>query len=450
MPPASPAQSHTSSVGPQRKNSAASSPYLRSQGQNSWAPYTTRSPRRSGSYPPQQNSSRGGSVDFEEKDRERSRCPDCGKPFRDLKAHMLTHQTERPEKCPITSCEYHKKGFSRKYDKNRHTLTHYKGTMVCGFCPHSGSAAEKSFNRADVFKRHLMTVHGVEQNPPNSRKKPSTASRPGYGSDATGKCSICQSVFANAQDFYEHLEDCVLDVVQKVDPSEAINEAALTSVAGDEDVLQTLERSNLPTSLDAAGAMTYGSGDDDDDEEDDDAEDDQPTSSKDPRSGRGGIKSKKDDPSSQLTHPRGVGPHAGGGAVTKPSTGGASGGRSTRGAGVTFSKGGVALLKQSRKRRKNYPVSWGCGAERMKMKKRVMTCWDGQRRLVKDDMMLGNDFEVRMALPGAGEGAYVTDLDVQTLRRADAFYSATEEERGPWEQFLTNVPSNADNNLMAS
>lgn len=34
---------------------------------------------------------------------------------------MLTHQEERPEKCPIASCECHIKGFARKY-KNRHAL----------------------------------------------------------------------------------------------------------------------------------------------------------------------------------------------------------------------------------------------------------------------------------------------------------------------------------------
>jgi serine/threonine protein kinase len=65
--------------------------------------------------------------------------PECGKVFKDLKAHMLTHQMQRPEKCPIQTCDYHSKGFARKYDKNRHTLTHYKGVMVCGFCPGSGS-----------------------------------------------------------------------------------------------------------------------------------------------------------------------------------------------------------------------------------------------------------------------------------------------------------------------
>jgi hypothetical protein len=149
----------------------------------------------------------------------RNRCPhpDCGRNFKDLAAHMLTHQEERPEKCPIESCEYHVKGFARKYDKNRHALTHYKGTMVCPFCPSPGTAYEKAFNRADVFKRHLTSVHGVEQTPPNSRKPTITGFGPG-GSSATAdglgaRCSICHNRFSAAQEFYEHLDDCVLNVI---------------------------------------------------------------------------------------------------------------------------------------------------------------------------------------------------------------------------------------------
>src|SRR6266516_935480 len=105
------------------------------------------------------------SAEFDEDGYQKGRCPNpnCGKVFKDLKAHLLTHQPERPERCPILNCEYNQKGFARKYDKNRHTLAHYKGTMVCDFCPGSASVAEKSFNRADVFKRHLTSVHGVEQ-----------------------------------------------------------------------------------------------------------------------------------------------------------------------------------------------------------------------------------------------------------------------------------------------
>ncbi|KAL2062240.1 hypothetical protein VTL71DRAFT_6506 [Oculimacula yallundae] len=179
----------------------------------------------------------------------KGRCiyPECGKIFKDLKAHMLTHQNERPEKCPIQTCEYHIKGFARKYDKNRHTLTHYKGLMVCGLCPGSGTAAAKSFNRVDVFKRHLTSIHAVEQTPPNSRKKssttqPSSAEKKlsGYAPDATGKCSTCSASFYNAQDFYEHLDECVLRIVQQEEPSDAINSARLAEVANGDIVHEVL------------------------------------------------------------------------------------------------------------------------------------------------------------------------------------------------------------------
>ncbi|KAB5536578.1 hypothetical protein GE09DRAFT_1176484 [Coniochaeta sp. 2T2.1] len=159
----------------------------------------------------------------------RNRCPypDCGRVFKDLAAHMLTHMEERPEKCPIETCEYHTKGFARKYDKNRHALTHYKGTMVCPFCPGAGTAYEKAFNRADVFKRHLTAVHNVEQTPPNQRKTvvvtgpggTIAAKAGGTGADVApegkngARCSICHAQFATAQEFYEHLDDCVLSVV---------------------------------------------------------------------------------------------------------------------------------------------------------------------------------------------------------------------------------------------
>jgi hypothetical protein len=145
---------------------------------------------------------------------------------------MLTHQLERLEKCPISTCEYHIKGFARKYDKNRHTLTHYKGTMVCGFCPGSGSAAENSFNRADVFKRHLTSVHGVEQTPPNSRKKGArldsvTRATPRRNhvtgrESRDGKCSTCSLVFNDLQEFYDHLDGCVLRIVEHEDPASKI------------------------------------------------------------------------------------------------------------------------------------------------------------------------------------------------------------------------------------
>ncbi|KAK3370144.1 hypothetical protein B0H63DRAFT_308759 [Podospora didyma] len=348
--------------------------------------------------------------DGESKEKQRCPHPDCGKAFKDIKAHMLTHQTERPEKCPIATCEYHVKGFARKYDKNRHTLTHYKGTMVCGFCPGSGSAAEKSFNRADVFKRHLTAVHGVEQTPPNSRKKTAASvsvgggankKLTGYAPDATGKCSTCSQTFSNAQDFYEHLDDCVLRIVQQEDPAEAINAKRLAEVENDRDVHNTLEKNHLPTTT----TMTTNVDDEDDDMADDD---DDMMADEDTKLGRG-FK----------------------GSPTKRSKGNpVNGVQKSR--GLTHSRGGVPLpvKTRGRKNRRDYPSSWGFDKGQMTMKKRVMAVFDGQRRLAKDDMMLSTEHEVRVKLSDGK--SYVTDLDVQTLKRAQGFHDATNEEKGPW------------------
>lgn len=338
---------------------------------------------------------------------------------------MLTHQSERPEKCPIVNCEYHLKGFARKYDKNRHTLTHYKGTMVCGFCPGSGSAAEKSFNRADVFKRHLTSVHGVDQSAPNGRKRtpPTTATSKlsSYCQDATGKCSTCSSTFNSAQEFYEHLDDCVLRVVQQEEPSEAINLKRMTEVAQDEAVRDTMERHMLVDPLTTTNT-TQNDCDENDNNQNMDNNNNIDSSSTDPNntlnrsnSGKGSIKT---------------------GSLGKPipaGTGGINKGRHT--------------VSRRRNNRNNYPPSWGCPTNKMKMKRRLLCLYDGQRRLWKDEMMLDNEFEVRLKLPGGdgmGREAYVTDLDVETLKRTEGVHNATEEEKGPW------VPNSAPDGLLGT
>ena len=359
-----------------------------------------------------QQSPASSSVEIDEEGKEKGRCPhpDCGRVFKDLKAHMLTHQSERPEKCPILTCEYHIKGFARKYDKNRHTLTHYKGTMVCGFCPGSGSPAEKSFNRADVFKRHLTSVHGVEQTPPNCRKKsPSAANKKvaSYSPAATAKCSICPATFSSAQDLYEHIDDCVLRVVQQEEPSEAINQQRLAEVASDEEVKKTMEKhmiSDTPETVDRY--------DDNDDYDNDDSHE----FNSNRRSGKGSLKSTKGNPTSSR-------PILGNNAVTKPST--------------TTNNKMRPTTSRRRNNRDRYPQSWGCPSSSMKTKKRVVCMFDGPRRLWKDEMMLDNDYEVRLKLPGgAADGTnrepYITDLDIETFKRVEGVFSANEEERGPW------------------
>ncbi|KAI2608494.1 uncharacterized protein GGS25DRAFT_490530 [Hypoxylon fragiforme] len=400
--PNSPALSGAASPTPAMRN-GSQSPYMATY-QQPFSPFTAPPPppvRRQSLSSYQSHASHEFAYNSDESEK-KQKCQDCGKTFKDLRAHMLTHQTERPEKCPIANCDYHVKGFARKYDKNRHTLTHYKGTMVCGFCPGSGSAAEKSFNRADVFKRHLTAVHNVEQAPPNSRKRTSAPGNSGkkltgYAPDATGKCSTCSLTFSSAQEFYEHLDDCVLRIVQQEDPAEAINARRLAEVENDEDVHQTLEKNQLPLTTQAAS-----NSDEEDDEEmgdEDDAADEE-------------LKSKK------LTSP------------TKRKGNPPNGVQKSR--GMTHSRGGPPLTSKSksRKNRREYPNAWGFDKGQMTMKKRVMAVFDGPRRLAKDDMMLSTEHEVRLRLSDGK--SYVTDLDVNTMKRAAGFLNATEEEKGLW------------------
>lgn len=130
---------------------------------------------------------------------------------------MLTHQAERPEKCPVQNCEYHTKGFARPYDRVRHTISHLKETMVCGFCSNTTSLSERTFHRCDVFLRHLVIDHGVEQTAAARREDPNGATRQSQKAP-TGQmvatCGLCSEPF-DAQGFYEHLRGCALRQVTR-------------------------------------------------------------------------------------------------------------------------------------------------------------------------------------------------------------------------------------------
>jgi hypothetical protein len=103
-------------------------------------------------------------------------------------------------------------------------------------------------------------------------------------------------MFANAQEFYEHLDDCVLRVVQQAEPSEAINERLLMSVADDPAVHASMKKHNLPTTVDLGAPASYSEEDDEDDaaaEEDDDEANDGTYGARSGRSGKAAARSRK-------------------------------------------------------------------------------------------------------------------------------------------------------------
>jgi hypothetical protein len=91
---------------------------------------------------------------------------------------------------------------------------------------------EKSFSPADVFKRHLLAVYNVEQTAPKGWQKKCAKGKGIHTGDYTnnnlsGKCSTCDITFATAQQFYEHLDDCVLSKVMEKERAVSDNERNL-------------------------------------------------------------------------------------------------------------------------------------------------------------------------------------------------------------------------------
>jgi hypothetical protein len=191
----------------------------------------------------------------------------------------------------------------------------------------------------------LTSVHGVEQTPPNSRKKIPRVSSTRKASqpnppNTTGKCSTCSEAFNNAQDFYEHLDDCVLGAVQQ-QHEDYVDEAQSKDLSKDSEVESVWRKHQISVKDVDVSASTkespleVSSEEDCDHADDDDEEPDElPTASTD--------------------------------AKAKPR-------------GLTHSKGGVLLRSRSHKRRKDYPSSWGTSNMNDKLKKRVVNTYEPLR-----------------------------------------------------------------------
>jgi hypothetical protein len=94
----------------------------------------------------------------------------------------------------------------------------------------------------------------------------------------------------------------------------------------------------------------------------------------------------------------------------------------------------TTVATKGHKRRKEYPQPWGCPLSQLKMKKRALCVFDGRRRLWKGDMMIHTSGgETRVSLLDGK--SYVTDMDVITIRHAEASipYTISEDLSGDCE-----------------
>jgi len=86
------------------------------------------------------------------------------------------------------------------------------------------------------------------------------------GRDFSIQISLPGVIPSNAQDFYEHFDHCVLQIVHQQETSEAINAVRLAEVEQDQAVHKTLRSNAFSTET----TNTYSADEDEDNEDDDD------------------------------------------------------------------------------------------------------------------------------------------------------------------------------------
>lgn len=102
--------------------------------------------------------------------------------------------TECSQKCPVTTCEYHDKGFSTKVERDKHTMTHFDSAIHCGLCIRS----PQTFHNVEPYQDHLYNHHNAH-----------------IQHDAhIAKCYVCFKQ-VHVSRYAEHLDDCIVYAVER-------------------------------------------------------------------------------------------------------------------------------------------------------------------------------------------------------------------------------------------
>lgn len=308
-------------------------------------------------------------------------CHICKKDFKDLTAHLETHNAIRQHRCTVPSCTWSGKGHARKHDTERHIRTHWKGGATC-----SATDCGKWFQTCVLFRAHLVKEHGAETRGGNDNKKADSDSSPSSpGSDSAesspvsigdgsrpngittyrekkGKngevtievrlnkpmdviiCPCCHTTQATEQALHHHVNDCVLDKVGRTDPTELINMKNLQEIPSPEQG-QALPVSRRPSV--------------------------EPTS--------------------------------------------------------RSSSSGVRKSRVAKQKKPTDPKAWG---KPQTHKKRVQGVYNGQIRIANDDMFMSNAHQVMVSYTHSltGETEQISDLDINSMKRLKAFEDAATSE----------------------
>lgn len=134
-----------------------------------------------------------------------------------LSSHLAASIEPVAEVCPVKTCERHLSGFSKAGEGKRHAFTHFKGSLVCGFCKPYITTFFRAPDRVNLFLTHLVKNHGVRGHHNDHEVGGARLVRK-KSTGPVSNCSICSEPFT-AQVLYEHLPGCILREVARSDES---------------------------------------------------------------------------------------------------------------------------------------------------------------------------------------------------------------------------------------
>lgn len=124
--------------------------------------------------------------------------PDIGKiPINTSDNPAAGASMDYPHKCPVISC---RKGFWLKAERDRHTMEHFEGDILCGMescrlgkftCPRFSNLEDLAIH---VYSHHFYDI---------------SSSRSSYY-----RCSICFGNFAHREPYMDHFVKCIIHTVE--------------------------------------------------------------------------------------------------------------------------------------------------------------------------------------------------------------------------------------------
>lgn len=103
---------------------------------------------------------------------------------------------EHPQKCPVTNCKYHRKGFPLKTERDEHVIQHFEGVIKCGFayCWYNEIVdyGVHIFANVEQLRDHVHIWHSI---------------------DNKSTCPSCDSYFSKSE-YLKHIENCIIHKVE--------------------------------------------------------------------------------------------------------------------------------------------------------------------------------------------------------------------------------------------